>query len=212
MGLGDGTLVGTPDRAARRHLAVDPVHVHRALGRHREPAARAGRGRSSRRRRPRADLPRHHLAGNCAGGCHGRPHPPDRSLQDRRSAKCADRRRTGPRDGIDDAACLHRLAYAGPRRLGRNRLHPALRLDRDMRFLLQLRGPEIAKIPMTTADTRPLSRRLFEPRTISGQALVPKIATYAALLVWTFVALMPLYWVLITSFKLPIQVDAGPFY
>lgn len=65
---------------------------------------------------------------------------------------------------------------------------------------------------MTTADRRPLRQRLFEPRNIGSQALVPKIATYAALLFWTFVALMPLYWVLITSFKLPIQVDAGPFY
>ncbi len=65
---------------------------------------------------------------------------------------------------------------------------------------------------MTTADNRPLRQRLFEPRNISSQALVPKLATYAALLLWTFVALMPLYWVLITSFKLPIQVDAGPFY
>jgi multiple sugar transport system permease protein len=65
---------------------------------------------------------------------------------------------------------------------------------------------------MTAVDTRPLHRRLFEPRTITTQALVPKIATYAVLLFWTFVALMPLYWVFITSFKLPIQVDAGPFY
>ena len=65
---------------------------------------------------------------------------------------------------------------------------------------------------MTAADTRPLRRRLFEPRTITTQAIVPRIATYAILLFWAFVALMPLYWVFITSFKLPIQVDAGPFY
>ena len=65
---------------------------------------------------------------------------------------------------------------------------------------------------MTAVDLRPLSRRLFEPRTIATQAIVPRIATYAILLLWTFVALMPLYWVFITSFKLPIQVDAGPFY
>jgi multiple sugar transport system permease protein len=65
---------------------------------------------------------------------------------------------------------------------------------------------------MTAADTRPLRQRLFESRTITTQAIVPRIATYAVLLLWTFVALMPLYWVFITSFKLPVQVDAGPFY
>jgi len=39
-----------------------------------------------------------------------------------------------------------------------------------------------------------------------------KVVSYLLLLFWTFVVLFPLYWLAITSFKLPIQVDAGPFY
>jgi multiple sugar transport system permease protein len=54
--------------------------------------------------------------------------------------------------------------------------------------------------------------RLFEPKGLEEQALVPRLATYIALAFWTLVVLLPLYWVLITSFKLPIQVDAGPYY
>jgi multiple sugar transport system permease protein len=65
---------------------------------------------------------------------------------------------------------------------------------------------------MSASETRSLGRRLFEPKTIDSQALVPKLATYAVLLFWTLVVLLPLYWVLITSFKLPIQVDSGPYY
>jgi multiple sugar transport system permease protein len=36
--------------------------------------------------------------------------------------------------------------------------------------------------------------------------------TYALLALWTLVVLVPLYWVLITSFKGPGEVDNGPFY
>ncbi len=36
--------------------------------------------------------------------------------------------------------------------------------------------------------------------------------SYLALGIWTVVALFPLYWLLITSFKLPIDVNMGPFY
>jgi multiple sugar transport system permease protein len=61
-------------------------------------------------------------------------------------------------------------------------------------------------------DARPLGRRLFEPRSIATQALVPQIATYAILVLWSLVVLIPLYWAVVTSLKLPIEVDAGPFY
>ncbi len=61
-------------------------------------------------------------------------------------------------------------------------------------------------------DTRPLARRLFEPKRLDAMAPVPKTATYAALAVWTFVVMFPLYWVLVTSFKAEIDVDSGPFY
>jgi multiple sugar transport system permease protein len=39
-----------------------------------------------------------------------------------------------------------------------------------------------------------------------------KVVSYLLLLFWTFVVLFPLYWLAITSFKLPIAVDKGPFY
>ncbi|MFO1039476.1 MAG: carbohydrate ABC transporter permease [Geminicoccaceae bacterium] len=62
------------------------------------------------------------------------------------------------------------------------------------------------------ADTRPLQRRLFEPATIEEQAPVSRVVTYALLFLWSLVVLIPLYWVLITSFKGPGEVDNGPFY
>jgi multiple sugar transport system permease protein len=61
-------------------------------------------------------------------------------------------------------------------------------------------------------DTRPLIRRLFEPKRLDELALVPRMATYSVLVVWALVVLFPLYWVLVTSFKVEIAVDAGPFY
>ena len=57
-----------------------------------------------------------------------------------------------------------------------------------------------------------LRRRLFEPATLDRQAPLARAATYALLLIWSVVVLVPLYWVFITSFKLPGQVDNGPFY
>jgi multiple sugar transport system permease protein len=39
-----------------------------------------------------------------------------------------------------------------------------------------------------------------------------KLIAYVLLAGWTLVVLFPLYWIVITSFKLPIQVDSGPKY
>ena len=64
---------------------------------------------------------------------------------------------------------------------------------------------------MSAAD-RPLARKLFEPASIEEQAPATKVLTYALLLLWALVVLVPLYWVLITSFKGPGEVDNGPFY
>ena len=38
------------------------------------------------------------------------------------------------------------------------------------------------------------------------------MVAYLILGFWAVVVLFPLYWLAITSFKLPIQVNAGPFY
>jgi multiple sugar transport system permease protein len=62
----------------------------------------------------------------------------------------------------------------------------------------------------TTSDPRPLMQRLFEPKSLDVMAPVPRVATYAALFVWTLVVLFPLYWVLVTSFKVEVDVDSGP--
>lgn len=62
-------------------------------------------------------------------------------------------------------------------------------------------------------DPKPtLFRRLFEPPSIDEQAPAAKALTYGLLLLWSLVVLVPLYWVLITSFKGPGEVDNGPFY
>ena len=61
-------------------------------------------------------------------------------------------------------------------------------------------------------DTRPLVRRLFEPKSLDAMAPVPKIATYLVLAFWSLVVLFPLYWVVVTSLKIEVQVDSGPFY
>jgi multiple sugar transport system permease protein len=39
-----------------------------------------------------------------------------------------------------------------------------------------------------------------------------KLLAYVALIAWTIVVLFPLYWLAVTSLKLPIQVNAGPVY
>ena len=39
-----------------------------------------------------------------------------------------------------------------------------------------------------------------------------KLGAYALMILWAFVVLFPLWWVFVTSFKLPVDVDRGPFY
>lgn len=63
-----------------------------------------------------------------------------------------------------------------------------------------------------SAEPRSLARRLFEPEMLDQQSPAAKLATYTVLVLWTLVVLVPLYWVLVTSFKLPTHVDNGPVY
>lgn len=53
---------------------------------------------------------------------------------------------------------------------------------------------------------------LFEARRYGQLAPASKLVVYALLAIWTTVVLFPLYWVLITSFKLPIDVAYPPKY
>jgi multiple sugar transport system permease protein len=55
-------------------------------------------------------------------------------------------------------------------------------------------------------------QRLFERPSLDRQAPAAKFATYAVLVLWTLIVLVPLYWVLVTAFKLPTHVDNGPVY
>jgi multiple sugar transport system permease protein len=53
----------------------------------------------------------------------------------------------------------------------------------------------------------PLRRRSVKDLPPAG-----KLAAYLVLAGWALVVLFPLYWLVITSFKLPIQVNSGPYY
>lgn len=64
----------------------------------------------------------------------------------------------------------------------------------------------------TDHSARPLMTRLFEPPQIGQMALATKVLVYGILALWTAFVIFPLYWVLITSFKLPETVNEGPFY
>jgi len=53
---------------------------------------------------------------------------------------------------------------------------------------------------------------LFRRRSIHSPSPIGMILSYLALGIWTFVVVLPLYWLVVTSLKLPIQVAQGPFY
>ena len=158
-------------------------------------------------------FPRHHLACDRADRGDRRPHSADRGVQDHRHPQRSDRRRPRSRDGIDDSAFLHRLADPGPRRLRGDRLSLAVRFHDHLRVVLQLCGPLDAEAPVSDViESRGLMRRLFEAKSLEEMSAPSKIAVYTILGLWTLVVLFPLYWVLVTSFKIEVEVDSGPFY
>ncbi len=61
-------------------------------------------------------------------------------------------------------------------------------------------------------EKRSLMRRLFEAPSLEQQAPAARAVTYGLLFIWSLVVLVPLYWVLITSFKNEGDVANGPFY
>ena len=54
--------------------------------------------------------------------------------------------------------------------------------------------------------------RIFQRKSIFRPSPGGMVLSYLALGIWTFVVLFPLYWLFVTSFKVPIQVHEGPFY
>jgi multiple sugar transport system permease protein len=66
----------------------------------------------------------------------------------------------------------------------------------------------------TQAAQRPRTRvrRPLGRRSVRDLSPLGKLVAYLILGGWALVVLFPLYWLAITSFKLPIQVNAGPVY
>jgi multiple sugar transport system permease protein len=52
----------------------------------------------------------------------------------------------------------------------------------------------------------------FRRRAVHDLSPPAKVAAFGLLLAWSFVVLFPIYWLFVTSFKTPYQVDKGPFY
>ena len=67
---------------------------------------------------------------------------------------------------------------------------------------------------MNTAQaTRPRRvRNPFRRRSPLDMHPVAKVGAFALLCGWALVVLLPIYWLFVTSFKTPYQVDKGPFY
>jgi multiple sugar transport system permease protein len=54
--------------------------------------------------------------------------------------------------------------------------------------------------------------RLTRRKTIYKPSPLGMVFSYILLGIWTFVSLFPIYWLVVTSLKLPIDVNLGPFY
>ncbi|TMC63912.1 MAG: carbohydrate ABC transporter permease, partial [Chloroflexi bacterium] len=50
----------------------------------------------------------------------------------------------------------------------------------------------------------------FRRRGLQDLSPPAKLAAFGLLLLWAFVVLFPIYWLFVTSFKTPYQVDKGP--
>jgi multiple sugar transport system permease protein len=53
---------------------------------------------------------------------------------------------------------------------------------------------------------------IFRRKTVLALSPLEMIGSYLILGFWALVVLFPLYWLLVTSFKLPVDVNNGPFY
>lgn len=66
---------------------------------------------------------------------------------------------------------------------------------------------------MAELDRKPSGiGRYFEPPRIGEMATASKVVVYTILGFWSAFIIFPLYWVIITSLKRPIDVDSGPFF
>ena len=58
----------------------------------------------------------------------------------------------------------------------------------------------------------PRMKNPFARRSATDLSPPAKFGAFLLLLAWTFVVLFPIYWLFVTSFKTPYDVDKGPFY
>src|SRR5262249_35713556 len=90
------------------------------------------------------------------------------------------------------------------------RIYAAVPVDGLQRVVLQFRHSSHAhEAAMTIAipAQRALPRRKLGAMSPSAAMLV-----YALLALWTVIVLFPMYWVVITSPKAPVDVSTGPYY
>ena len=52
----------------------------------------------------------------------------------------------------------------------------------------------------------------FKRKSIYVPSPAGRLFSYVVLMFWTFVVLFPIYWLIVTSVKLPVHVDSGPVY
>ena len=55
-------------------------------------------------------------------------------------------------------------------------------------------------------------KHLFQPKSLHTQSPAAKSLSYLLLGIWGVVVIFPIYWLFVTSFKLPLDVNTGPFY
>src|SRR5438094_3754421 len=149
-----------------------------------------------------------HISADSARDVHSRSHPAHRGVQDRRPAQRAHERRARNGHRIAHAARIHDLAIAGHRGFGRGRLHAALRRDLRRHHIRQSLPSPSDGVGLGMAIKRVRNRSF----SIHRPSAVGMVASYLLLCVWALVVLFPLYWLAITSFKTPLDVNGGPFY
>ena len=52
----------------------------------------------------------------------------------------------------------------------------------------------------------------FRRRSATDLSMPAKVVAFLLLVAWALVVLFPIYWLIVTSFKTPYDVDKGPFY
>jgi multiple sugar transport system permease protein len=63
-----------------------------------------------------------------------------------------------------------------------------------------------------SATTKSSLSRFFESKGFNRPSPASTVGSYLLLGFWAFIVLFPLYWLLVTSFKLPVHVNEGPLY